>query len=75
MPPIAISSPCRVMYTFYWPDKRVRDGQNYMKAVLDYLVKQKVLEDDNWSIVIGESWLHAGIDKVNPRVEVEIILQ
>lgn len=69
-----LKGPVRIAYTFAWPDKRIRDGQNYMKAVLDYLVNQGVLIDDNWNIVIGEEWNHVGVDKLHPRVEVEIML-
>ena len=74
-PKIKKGIPVKLLYTFAWPDNRIRDGQNYMKAVLDYIVKQGILVDDNWKIVIGESWDHVGVDKINPRVEVEIILQ
>ncbi len=70
-----ISQPVKIVYTFYWPDKRVRDGQNFLKAPLDYLVNQHVLDDDNWSIVTSETWCHSGVDKKNGRVEVVIILQ
>lgn len=68
-----LKGPLKVYYTFYWPDKRIRDGQNYMKAVLDYLVNKEVLVDDNWNIVISETWSHGGVDKENPRVEIQII--
>lgn len=73
--PLNISQPITVCYTFAWPDKRLRDGQNYMKSVLDYLVNQGVISDDNYGVVIAEHWKHIGVDKNNPRVEVEIILQ
>ncbi len=72
---INLKGPVKIYYTFYWPDKRIRDGQNYLKAPLDFLVNQGVLVDDNWNIVISETWDHIGIDKVNPRVVIEIILQ
>lgn len=70
--PLLISRPITVYYTFAWPDKRLRDGQNFMKAVLDYLVNCRVIQDDNYNIVISETWKHIGVDKGNPRVEVEI---
>lgn len=62
--------PVHVHYTFYWPCKRARDGQNYMKVALDYLVNQGVLVDDNYHYVSGETWGHGGVDKHNPRVEI-----
>lgn len=72
--PIAISQLVTVCYTYAWPDNRIRDGQNYQKATLDYLVNQGVLKDDNWKIVCGETWDHIGIDRKNPRVEVTVTL-
>ena len=71
--PFGIKGPVKIKYTYAWPDARRRDGQNYMKATTDYLVKQGVLEDDNWKVVGGETWDHVGIDRKNPRVEIEII--
>ena len=68
-------SPLKIIYTFTWPDKRIRDGQNYMKAPLDFLVNQGVLTDDNYNVVISETWVHSGVDKLNPKCEIEIILQ
>lgn len=73
--PLMISQEVDIHYTFTWPDNRVRDGQNYMKAVLDYLVNEGVLQDDNWKIVVGETWVHKGVQKNEGKVEVEIILQ
>lgn len=62
--------PVHITYTFYWPCKRMRDGQNYMKVPLDYLVNQGVLVDDNYWHVASEDWKHGGVDKLNPRVEI-----
>ena len=70
--PAGLKTPLAITYTFIWPDKRIRDGQNYMKAVLDFIVNQGVIVDDNWNIVTSEMWCHSGIDKQNPRVEIEI---
>ena len=75
LPSLGISQLVTICYNFYWPDKRVRDGQNFMKAPLDYLVNQGVLADDNWTIVGSETWVHSGVDKDRSRVEVEIKLQ
>lgn len=72
---LGLYGPMKLIYTYSWPDLRVRDGQNYMKAPLDYLVSQGVLTDDNWNVVISETWNHTGIDRINPRVEIGIILQ
>lgn len=56
----------------FFPDNRVRDGQNYMKPVLDWIVTQGIIEDDNRRIVKGEQWIDCGIDKDNPRIEIYI---
>jgi Holliday junction resolvase RusA-like endonuclease len=71
--PLNISNPCHIHYKFYWPDNRIRDGQSYFKATTDYLVKQKVIVDDNWKILASESWSHGGVDKQNPRVDITIM--
>lgn len=68
-----LPGPVRVTYTFVWPDKRQRDGQNYLKAPMDYLVNEGVLVDDNWQVVVSETWTHAGVDKQNARVEILIV--
>ena len=61
-----------IWYKFYFPDARIRDTSNYQKCVLDYLVKQKIILDDNWTIVNDERITPMGIDRKNPRVEVII---
>jgi len=58
-------------YTFYFPDKRMRDIGNYEKAVSDYLVAQNFIEDDSWSCLSQLTLVFGGIDK-NSRVEVGI---
>lgn len=70
-----IEYPVHVHYVFFWPDKRLRDGQNYQKVVLDFIVNQGVLIDDNYSYVASESWSHGGVDKEAPRVEVTITVK
>lgn len=62
-------------YKFFWPDNRVRDGQNFQKAILDRLVNEDVLMDDNWTVVSSESWDHGGVDKKYPRVELTITVK
>jgi crossover junction endodeoxyribonuclease RusA len=61
-----------IKYTFYLPDKRKRDLTNYLKAPEDYLVSQCILLDDNHEIVQRTVAQFGGIDKGNPRVEIEI---
>lgn len=65
-------NPCTVSYLIFFPDNRVRDGQNYMKVPLDYLVSEGVLDGDDRRYVKGEQWFDGGTDKINPRIELTI---
>lgn len=57
---------------FYVPDKRKRDIANYVEAIQDILVKYEILKDDNHNIVTSLDGTRMYIDKLNPRVEIEI---
>jgi len=59
-------------YTYYFPDKRSRDCENYVKAVSDFLVANQIIEDDDCFHVPKLTIIFGGIDKLNPRVEVLI---
>lgn len=61
-----------IEYQFWFPDKRTRDSQNYIKAVTDYLVKQNFIVSDAWEFINFEGLRPMGVDKVNPRVDVFI---
>lgn len=67
-----IDYPIKIKYVIYFPDNRLRDGQNYLKVPLDFLVNSGVIKDDNFHIVVSETWEVGGIDKQNPRVEIFI---
>ena len=54
------------------PDKRKRDIANYVEAIQDILVKYEILKDDNHNIVTSLDGTRMYIDKLNPRVEIEI---
>lgn len=60
-----------VYITYYFPDKRRRDPDNYSgKFILDGLVRAGILTDDDFShITLRLSGLH---DKTNPRTEISI---
>jgi Holliday junction resolvase RusA-like endonuclease len=68
----AIDFPVSVSYTFFLPDKRLRDLTNYIKAPEDYLVSQCVLFDDNHKIVQRAVLELGGLDKGCPRVQIVI---
>lgn len=57
---------------FWNKDARKRDLDNMMTSVLDLLKNNGVIEDDNCFIVKKLSGEFMGVDKENPRVEVEI---
>ena len=66
----------KVCYTFYYPDKRLRDLDNSMavisKFTLDALVEGGILEDDNYRHVVEVKAKLGGVDKDNPRCVVVI---
>lgn len=64
--------PCRINYTLFFPSDHLRDGQNYLKVPLDYIVSEGVIPDDNRRILKGECWHDGGIDKDKPRIEITI---
>lgn len=60
-----------VEITYFFPDRRRRDPDNYSgKFILDALVKEGVLIDDSFFVV--RLILNAAVDKENPRTEIEI---
>ena len=59
-------------YSYYFPDKRERDTENYVKAVSDLLVKKNVIANDSWLNIHKMTIIPMGVDKLNPRVEIEI---
>lgn len=69
---IAFTEPVVISYLIFFPDLRERDGQNYMKVPLDYLVSEGILEGDDRTKVKGEQWFDGGIDRENPRIEITI---
>lgn len=68
----AIDWPVAVVYRYHLPDRRLRDIGNYEKAVTDQLVKQCILMDDNFKIIKSMHLHFAGVDRGNPRVDIEI---
>lgn len=57
---------------FYMPTHRRVDLVNLQEALLDVLVKYRVIEDDNSKIVYSMDGSYVDYDKENPRTEVEI---
>ena len=57
---------------FYVCDARKRDIANFIEAIQDILVKYGILSDDNYNIVASLNNCSMKIDRINPRVEIEI---
>lgn len=67
------SSPVRAVVTWYPPDRRRRDWDNAcMKPVLDVLQEAGLLADDTWADLPRVELLVGGIDRADPRVEVQL---
>lgn len=67
----------RLTYTLFTPNKRLVDTANVCcvadKFFSDALVECARIEDDNYNIVEVGGFYFGGIDKENPRVEVNIL--
>lgn len=60
-----------VTLTYYFPDKRRRDSDNYAgKLILDGLVRAGIIVDDSFDHV--QLGLCGRYDKENPRTEIEV---
>lgn len=57
---------------FWWPDNRKSDLSNKAESIMDLLVDCKIILDDSWQEVPELLLKSAGIDRKNPRAEVEI---
>ena len=67
-----INCPITLKCTYYMGTKRKCDLVNLLQATCDILVKYKVLEDDNYTIISSFDGSSVSYDKDNPRVEIEI---
>lgn len=73
MPKIeTIEEPVNVKAIFYMPTKRRVDLVNLQEALLDVLVREKILADDNSNIVFSMDGSYVDYDKEHPRTEVYI---
>ena len=69
-------NPIVLKYKYFLRDRRLVDVGNINSVVekyfLDALVELGRIKDDNYNYVVGAGYLFGGIDKDNPRCEVEI---
>jgi Holliday junction resolvase RusA-like endonuclease len=54
----------------YFPNRQKRDCGNYRKLCTDALTGIAYTDD---SQLVSETWEKAGIDRENPRIEIEIV--
>jgi len=71
LPPL-IMKDVIIDYVFYFPCKRDRDVQNYLKLVTDYIVDQGVILDDNYRRLPHSMQSFGGISKRNGYVNITI---
>ena len=67
-----IDYPINLKVYYYMETKRKCDITNLLQATCDILVKYKILEDDNYTIVASVDGTRIFYDKENPRCEIEI---
>jgi Holliday junction resolvase RusA-like endonuclease len=72
VPPMPIEK-CLIMIKIFAPDNRKSDLSNKAEGILDLLVENHILKDDNWFCVSELHLLFGGVDKDNPRAEIEIM--
>jgi len=72
-----IETPIKIKYTYYAQRNNSPDLDNFVGTVKkffqDALVESGLIEDDNVNFIVSNSECYGGIDKLNPRVEAEII--
>jgi Holliday junction resolvase RusA-like endonuclease len=68
--------PLTITYTYFAPDKRLSDLGNVLtiqsKYFEDALVELGYLEDDNYTFIDQIVYKFGSIDRVDPRVEIDI---
>lgn len=72
-----ITGQVKIIYTVYRHDNRTFDignvGAIVDKFTSDCLVDCGIIEDDNYTIVKAVEYIWGGVDKDNPRCDVELI--
>jgi len=60
-----------INYRFWFGDDQLRDVANFEKVLTDFLCENGLLVDDQF--ICEMHMYRMGIDRINPRVEIEII--
>lgn len=61
----------KLSLTFFAGDNRKFDLTNKAESIMDTLVDKGLLEDDNYSVISDLHLIFGGVDKENPRCEIE----
>lgn len=69
---LKISVPVNVRVRFFVESRRRVDLTNLLESIDDVLVRYEVLADDNANIIAGHDGSRVYVDKVQPRLEIEI---
>ena len=67
---------CRMTYIFYPKSKKVADCDSLVRACkpfIDGIVDAGILTNDSWDVIVERTQRLGGIDKSNPRTEIEIV--
>tara|TARA_R110001606_G_scaffold166714_1_gene311200 strand:+ start:139 stop:525 length:387 start_codon:yes stop_codon:yes gene_type:complete len=72
-----IETPIKIKYTYYAARNNSPDLDNFVGTVKkffqDALVESGLIEDDSVKFIVANSEDYGGIEKLNPRIEAEII--
>lgn len=71
-PPEPLEGKLRIVYRLYMKTRRRVDDLNLYAALDDILVKEKILHDDNISVIRDRDGSRVFYDKDNPRAEIYI---
>ena len=67
-----INTPVNVKCVFYREKNILCDLTNLLAAICDILVYYRIIDDDNFHIIVSHDGSRVYIDKENPRTEIEI---
>ncbi|MGO3701952.1 MAG: RusA family crossover junction endodeoxyribonuclease [Candidatus Saccharimonadales bacterium] len=66
-----VGYPVSCTMTFYFDNDRRHDLDNAAAGVLDAMTAAEVIEDDNVKYINRLTLVYGGVDKKNPRVDIE----
>lgn len=67
-----IDTPVNIKCVFYRDSARRCDLTNLLEAIDDILVDFKIIEDDNFNVLVSHDGSRVFVDRLNPRTEIII---